>query len=108
MKEPYLTLAQAAKLAPTRPSANAVWRWCRKGVLSRSGERVRLGHVRVGGRVFTTEADMQRFFSELAEADAEHFNANDGTNRAKEVRRTSSQRDRAVAKAEDDLRKAGV
>ena len=27
----YMTLTQAAKLAPGRPSVNCIWRWCRKG-----------------------------------------------------------------------------
>ena len=61
MSETYLTLTEAAKLAPTRPSANAVWRWCRRGVKARSGKRVHLGHIRVGGRVYTTEQSVRTF-----------------------------------------------
>ena len=42
----HLTLARAAKLAPGRPSANCVWRWCREGVKvargSAGGWRLRL------------------------------------------------------------------
>lgn len=49
--EEHLTLSQAARLAPGRPSANCVWRWCREGVKSKSGERVRLKHMRFGGRI---------------------------------------------------------
>ena len=49
-----ITLAEAARIAPARPSTNCVWRWCRKGVLSRGGERIRLQHQRVGGIIFTT------------------------------------------------------
>jgi len=30
--EEHITLAQAAKLAPGRPSSNCVWRWCCHGV----------------------------------------------------------------------------
>jgi len=41
----HLTLMQAAKLAPGRPSGNCIWRWCRRGVLARSGERIRLEHI---------------------------------------------------------------
>ena len=33
----YIMLGEAAKSAPRRASANCIWRWCRKGVLSRPG-----------------------------------------------------------------------
>ena len=39
--EDHITLSQAAKLAPWRPSSNCVWRWCREGVKAASGTRVR-------------------------------------------------------------------
>ena len=42
--EKHLTMAQAARISPGCPSPNCVWRWCRHGVKSRSGERVRLRH----------------------------------------------------------------
>ena len=41
---PLITLTEAAKITPGRPSTNCLWRWCRRGVLSRGGERVRLEH----------------------------------------------------------------
>ena len=69
----HLTLVEAARRTPGHPSANAVWRWCRKGVLSRSGQRIRLDHVRVGGRIFTTAQKLERFFTAVAESDREHF-----------------------------------
>ena len=69
----YLTLANATKLCPGRPSANAVWRWCRRGVRSRTGQIVRLDHIRVGGRIFTTEDALHRFFAAVSEADAPYF-----------------------------------
>jgi hypothetical protein len=69
----YLTLAQAAKLAPGRPSANCIWRWCRRGVLARSGTRVCLRHIRAGGKIFTTEQWVHEFCEQLAAADVEHF-----------------------------------
>ncbi len=71
--EEHLTLSQAARLAPGRPSANCVWRWCREGVKSKSGERVRLKHMRFGGRIYTTRAWLEAFGLALAEADAKHF-----------------------------------
>ncbi len=69
----YITLTDAAKIAPGRPSTNCIWRWCRRGVLSRGGERVRLQHVRVGGMIYTTAAWLEEFGRRLAEADAKYF-----------------------------------
>jgi hypothetical protein len=73
----YLTLSQAAGLAPGRPSANAAWRWCRKGVLARNGQRVRLQHIRVGGRVYATAGWVGNFGRMLAEADSQYFVASE-------------------------------
>lgn len=67
------TLVEAAALCPHRPHPSALWRWCRRGIKARSGKRIRLNHVRVGGRIFTTQADLARFFAAVAEADAERF-----------------------------------
>jgi len=71
----FITLARAAQAAPGRPSANALWRWCRRGVLARSGERVRLRHIRQGGRVFTRIDWLEEFGTALAAADTAHFDA---------------------------------
>ena len=69
----HLTLSEAAKIAPGRPSTNCIWRWCRRGVLARSGERVHLQHVRIGGKIFTTAQWLDEFGRRLAEADAAYF-----------------------------------
>lgn len=71
--EEHITLSQAAKLAPGRPSPNCVWRWCREGVKAASGQRVRLKHVRFGSRIYTTRQWLNAFGLALAEADAAHF-----------------------------------
>jgi hypothetical protein len=71
--EEHITLSQAAKLAPGRPSPNCVWRWCREGVKAASGTRVRLKHVRFGSRIYTTRQWLNDFGLALAEADAAHF-----------------------------------
>jgi len=71
--EEHITLSQAAKLAPGRPSPNCVWRWCREGVKAASGQRVRLKHVRFGSRIYTTRQWLSAFGLALAEADAAHF-----------------------------------
>ena len=68
-----ITLSEAAKIAPGRPSTNCLWRWCRRGVLARTGERVRLQHTRVGGKIFTTAQWLDEFGRRLAEADAAYF-----------------------------------
>lgn len=75
----FLTLARAAQAAPGRPSANAMWRWCRRGVLARNGERVRLQHIRQGGRVFTRLDWLAEFGAALAAADTAHFDARAAT-----------------------------
>jgi hypothetical protein len=69
----HITLTQAAQVAPGRPSTNCMWRWCRRGVLARSGQRIRLQHVRVGGKIFTTAAWLREFGQQLAEADRAYF-----------------------------------
>ena len=73
MNVEHITLANAAKRCPGRPSANAVWRWCRTGIRSRTGLVVRLEHIRVGGRIFTTEDALNRFFAAVAQADEGYF-----------------------------------
>jgi hypothetical protein len=69
----FLTLSQASKLAPGRPSTNCLWRWCRHGVRSRSGERVKLRHVRMGGKIFTSVEWLEEFGEHLAQSDSQHF-----------------------------------
>jgi len=69
----YLSLSQAAKVAPGRPSSSAIWRWCRRGVLARSGERIKLRHVRAGGKIYTTDAWVREFGERLAAADEAYF-----------------------------------
>ena len=76
--EEHLSLGEACKIAPGRPSTNCVWRWCRRGVLSRTGDRVYLQHVRVGGKIFTTARWLDEFGNHLAEADAAHFRLTEG------------------------------
>lgn len=71
----YITLSEAAALAPSRPSISAIWRWARKGVKTRSGRIVKLAHIRSGRAIYTTKEDLERFFHELAEGDAPHFDA---------------------------------
>lgn len=73
----HMTLTQAVKFAPGRPSVNAMWRWCRRGVKSRTGERIRLEHIRAGGKLLTTAAWVEAFCRRLAQADSVYFAAKD-------------------------------
>jgi len=112
----HLTLTEASKIAPGRPSTNCIWRWCRRGVLSRTGERVYLRHVRVGGKIFTTACWMDEFGSRLAEADAEHFRlAEDDTRPAAASSRPKRRRERfeqhrreTIENANQELDDAGL
>lgn len=71
----YLTLADAARLAPGRPTPSATWRWCRQGLKARDGSTVHLKHVRVGRQVYTTAPWLHAFFEAVATADQKHFEA---------------------------------
>lgn len=73
----YVNLATVSKLLPSCPHPSCIWRWCRRGVKSRSGERIKLEHVRIGGKIFCTAAWLDEFGRRLAEADAQHFDARD-------------------------------
>jgi hypothetical protein len=103
----YLTIGQAAQRSPGRPSANAVWRWCRKGILSRSGRRIRLNHTRVGGRLFIDPESLSQFFREVAEADAMYF---DRSVEAVPLPRPENlaRRQRQIDQAEAELSAAGI
>lgn len=88
----HLTLAQASRIAPGRPSTNCLWRWCRRGVLARNGERVRLEHIRAGGKIFTTAAWVDEFGRRLADADAEYFAADEPSLNSRDTAAPSAER----------------
>lgn len=112
----YITLTEIANITPGRPSANCVWRWCRRGVKSRTGERIHLQHVRMGGTIFSTREWVDEFGRRLAEADAKYFDqVNDrghehraprisrgGRSRCDEARR------KAIEDADRELTAAGI
>ncbi len=112
-----LSLTDVAKIAPGRPTPNCVWRWCRRGVLARNGWRIRLEHVRVGGRIFSTRAWLEDFGRGLAEADSKYFClseaiANDTRTTVRGRRGQSpgqaDDRRQSIADAERALDRAGV
>lgn len=112
----HLTLTEAAKIAPGRPSTNCMWRWCRRGVLSRSGERVHLRHVRVGGRIFTTARWLDEFGRMLAAADTAYFrktedDASQSAPRSQPKRRRdrfNQHRHESIKNATQELEDAGL
>ncbi len=113
MKNKYLSLAQAARIAPASPSPNTVWRWCRKGVKARTGQRVYLKHIRVGGKIFIEGPALERFFKALSDADAVYFAESDSASSTvsdtdASRTRTPSRRAKDIASAESDLKAAGL
>ncbi|MDP6635659.1 MAG: hypothetical protein QGG42_12215 [Phycisphaerae bacterium] len=110
-KKKYIRLGQAARIAPGRPSANCIWRWCRKGILSRTGQRIRLQHIRIGGKIFTTGGWLDEFGKSLAAADAEYFDQAEQEGFTPSPRpRTRGEKERqaSIERAERDLEEAGV
>lgn len=63
----YLSCAEAGKLAPGRPAACTVWRWATKGTETRQG-KIKLQHVRMGGKIFTSAQWLKEFSVALAAA----------------------------------------
>lgn len=64
----YLTITEATKAVPGRPHVSTIWRWMKKGASSARG-RVKLTYYRVGGRIYTTPADIDAFVARLTEID---------------------------------------
>ena len=102
-----VTLAQAAANCHTRPHVSAVWRWARRGIKSAAGTRVRLEHIRIGGRIYTSLGALDRFFQAVADADLEHF-ADKPSSEPALSERSSEQRDREIAAADRRLAAAGI
>lgn len=60
----YLTLGQAAKLCPGRPSVSSLHRWATHGIRGN-----KLGSVRVGSKIFTTPEWVAEFLARCNETD---------------------------------------
>ncbi len=103
-----LTCAQAARQFPGSPAPSTVWRWARKGVKARNGERVRLRHVRIGGQLFIPVEALAEFAEAVADADRQHFERDPGTPTPTPRPRSDAQRQRAIEAARQRLREAGV
>ncbi len=61
--EDLITLAEAARLLPTRPAPCTLWRWRTKGV-----NGARLECIRSGGRWLTTRQALARFLLAQSES----------------------------------------
>ena len=88
--EQLLPLAEARAFLPDRPSVCTLWRWRNKGARGR-----RLESVVLGGKVYTSVEALARFA---------HQQGGDGTSAI----RTPAAREREIAKAERELREAGI
>src|SRR5262245_11458459 len=71
-EETVVPFSEAARRLPPlragrRVSPSTIWRWSAAGVLSRSGKRIRLETIRVGGSSCTSLEALQRFFSKLSD-----------------------------------------
>ncbi len=94
----YLSLGQAARKCPgtggrQHPHPSALFRWCRFGLLSRSGRHIRLRHVRIGRSLFTSAKWLDVFFCERAASDLGYFKDDEDDQEA--LGRASQELDRA-------------
>jgi hypothetical protein len=106
--ETLVTLAEAARHIPARSGkrihCSTIWRWHAKGVWTRSGRRVRLEALRLGGRVLTSVEALERFGVELAAAnliDDEPAPSRSSRPRTPSKKQRAAEIERAVAECED-------
>lgn len=102
-REEIRSLAQLAATLPgrgdKRVNASTVYRGCARGIRAKDGTRVKLEHVRLGSRIVSSIEALQRFGELLAsEPDAAPVIE----------RRTPTQRERACAKANEQLEAMGL
>jgi hypothetical protein len=92
----YITLADAAREFPNRPHTATVIRWAMVGVTVSGGrERVKLGTTKIGGRRYTSRADIDEFLARL----------NASPNKARSV---TLRRARDMARAEEEMDAEGI
>jgi hypothetical protein len=91
--ENLVSLSTAANSLPGRPHVSTLWRWTQRGIRG-----IRLETTLIGGRRYTSDEALDRFFT-AATAIAAGETA---------PARTSRQRVRAVADAERELREDGI
>lgn len=108
LNEELISLTEGARALPRvggkKVSVCTLWRWCRTGL---RGER--LEYVRIGRKICTSPQALQRFFTKLAELDARV--PPDTRSLPLGLKRppiTSKQRQKALAEADEVLRRAGI
>ena len=57
----YILLSRAGRLLSTRPSPATLWRWAQRGI-----DGVKLRTYKIGGRRYTTAADLEHFVASLS------------------------------------------
>jgi hypothetical protein len=108
VEQNYLSLSEAARIAPGKPHKASIWRWCRKGVKARTGDVVKLRHVRAGGKVFTRADWLEQFLAELVATDQEHFDRPAEPQAKPANARHLARREKEIAASKSRLREAGV
>ena len=94
--EGLMPLAAAARQLNVHPSSLS--RWCQRGAKTKEGQRIRLEHLRMPGRIVTSQAAVARFLMRL-----------DGEPETKGAAlRTPAQRTRASREAGEILREMGI
>lgn len=111
--EDLISLTEATEHYPKvrgkRPHVSAVWRHARVGIKARNGERIKLEHIRFGGRVYTSREALRRFGQRVAEADAQHFDSRSAAEVSIGERPTPpKRREKQVRDAERFLDETGV
>jgi len=62
-----LITCYGGKKLPTRPSPNTIRKWITEGCASKAtGETVRLEHVQIGGRIYTSVEAYSRYIAKLS------------------------------------------
>lgn len=84
--EHIITLAEATKFLPNRPSVVTLWRWRSRGIAG-----IRLETVCVGGRTFTSLEAMARFVERVTAAKAGQSSPT-GTNRQRKAQQLAARR----------------
>lgn len=101
MTDTLMSLSEAARTLPHRPTPSTLWRWCRKGI-----KGIHLEYLRLGGRIFVEPEALRRFGLAVAAAyndDLPDAQAPPATHRGTR-RRTPAEREEAAAAA---VRKLG-
>ncbi|MGD8453620.1 MAG: hypothetical protein PVJ57_17540 [Phycisphaerae bacterium] len=88
----FMTLEEATRWIPRRFSAATIWRWIRYGLTTSSGTVVKLRHLQIGRRMFTTAAWLQEFFDALTAAADQAFQGRSKRRPQRKTRKTRKTR----------------